>query len=142
MIRVLLPLILAATAWSWPTQGYGVAPEWQTVSNTAVLNGVGWHYDWTARCKTPDQIPMIFDGRGAWEWTWLAACNDGRPVLVANEPEFAGQANLSPEQTAALLHRIVGMWRGEVWCCGWNIGEDGGVTHALANAKPRQRGKR
>jgi hypothetical protein len=135
-VKLLLPLILSSTVWTWPPDGYGVQPEWQGASNTAALAGVGWHYDWTARCLTPEQVPMVYDG-SPWEWTWLAQCNDGRPVLVTNEPERANQANLTPEQTAALLHRIVGLWRGEVWCCGWNMAD--GSTHALATVDAYER---
>jgi hypothetical protein len=138
MIQVLLPLILAATIWQWPAQGYGVAPEWGDATDVSALAGNGWYFDWSARCKTADQVPLVYDGRGAWEWTWLAACNDGRPVLVTNEPERADQANLTPEQTAQLLQRIVGMWRGEVWCCGWNMWP-GGSEHALNTVDAYQR---
>ena len=132
MIRYLLPLLVAATGWAWPADGYGVAPPWQATTNEVSIVDAGWHYDWSARCPEPNHIPMLYDGKRSYEWEWLAECNDGRPVLVLNEPEIVGEAELTPAETAVVLHRVVQAWRGEVWCCGWNIGHPGGIEHALA----------
>jgi len=54
---------------------------------------------------------------GYWD-DRLLLCNDGRPVLVLNEPEHADQANLTPEQAAGVWHEALTKWTGDVYCCG------------------------
>lgn len=114
---VFLPLVLgqgpaasaALGAWDWPAQGH--SSTW----NGPALSSPAWHYDWTATCAEPDHIPMVWS---AGAEAAVGACNDGRPLLVLNEPERHDQANTPPDRAADLLHRVAGRWVGEIWCCG------------------------
>lgn len=51
-------------------------------------------------------------------------CNDGRPVLLFNEPEFSGQANLTPQEAVDELQKYR-HWRGPVYGCGNSWFHDG-----------------
>jgi hypothetical protein len=123
--RFIFPLIVVNNArapWPWPRWGYG-RPTQYTVSDAALRQGITafWWYDWGPGCADARQVPMVW--RNVTPALW--ACNDGRPVLVLNEPDVTGQADLTPAQAADRLHQVVaGGWRGEVWCCGtetWHL---------------------
>lgn len=88
-----------------------------------------WFADWWLGCEMYSENGTNY-GRGLYhasyvpmiwrEWDdFVLRCNDGRPLLVGNEPELAGQANLTPTEMATLLHTAVtSSWDGPVWCCG------------------------
>lgn len=103
-------------AWDWPGQGWGVGPAYEAVTKDTTLPG--WWYDWAPACRDARQIPMVW---AASDRAAVLACNDGRPVLVLNEPERADQANTPPEQAADLLYQVASQWTGEVWCCGTDV---------------------
>lgn len=114
--RVIYPVILnnaeltqSRTAWDWPQHGFG----W---SEGDIANlPEGWYYRWGVGCGSAREVPLVYQTLTADLWR----CNDGRPVLVTNEPERPEQANLTPEQVADLVRAVVvGGWDGEVWCCG------------------------
>lgn len=44
-------------------------------------------------------------------------CKDGRAVLLFNEPEYAAQSNITPQE-AAVVARQYDNWGGRVYCCG------------------------
>lgn len=117
--RVAFPLILVSGTrppWPWPRWGYG-RPTQYAVSDAALRQGIAnfWWYDWSDRCLDDKQVPMVW--RDVSPALWL--CNDGRPLLLLNEPDRVGQADLTPEQAADRLHQVIsGGWKGEVWCCG------------------------
>lgn len=46
-----------------------------------------------------------------------ANCEDGRVLLLINEPEYKGQANLSPSEAADIVREYQD-WDGEIFCCG------------------------
>ncbi len=117
--RVAFPLILVNNArqpWHWPRWGYG-HPSPDQINDTALKTGIAeyWWYDWSPRCADARQVPMVW--RDVTPDLWL--CNDGRPVLVLNEPDRVGQADLIPAEAADRLRQVVaGGWQGEIWCCG------------------------
>lgn len=87
-----------------------------------------WFQDWWLGCEMYSENGQVY-GQGLYhasyvpmiwrEWDdFILRCNDGRPLLVGNEPELEGQANLTPTEMAILLHVAVGQWAGPVWCCG------------------------
>jgi hypothetical protein len=97
-------------AWLWPAKGFGRLIQYQHV-DTALRQGDFWYYDWTARCQDRHQVPII-----SMDFTpTLWQCNDGRPLLLLNEPE---QINLTPEEVAWRIALTDVEWRGEVYCCG------------------------
>lgn len=73
-------------------------------------------YNWWYECTDRKQLPMA--GRpdlipNIW------GCNDGRPLLLLNEPDIFDQANLTPLQTAQAVKEVVdGGWNGDIYCCG------------------------
>lgn len=126
-----LPLIFGQAAetsaamatWNWPGRGYGIG--WQ-YAGVPTIDLRGWHYNWLPDCEDPLHVPMIWD---ASLEAVAGGCNDGRPVLVLNEPERADQANTPPDRAADLLYRVAARWTGEVWCCGTDVSA---ITYALA----------
>lgn len=83
------------------------------------------HYNWgafVASCENANFWPMIWSHRN----TAPDACNDGRMLLILNEPEAPEQANTTPEQAAALVREWTVRWQGPIACCGTGY-IDGGV---------------
>ncbi len=109
-------------AWNWPKWGYG-RPTQHDVSDAALRQGVTnfWWYDWGSHCLDDKQVPMVWRDISADLWL----CNDGRPLLLLNEPDVTGQAELTPTEVADKLWIIATEgWYGEVWCCGtetWHL---------------------
>lgn len=118
--KVYLPLYKArVTSWPWQSLGYGIANEWQQVQPpTGALAGLWW-YDWTPRCNDAHQVQMVWGG-GAGEVQAARSCNDGRPLLILNEPERKDQANVAPAVAARLVNDLAQWWAGPLWCCGQN----------------------
>ena len=111
--------IQAQAVWNWPCLGYG-RPTQHNISDATLRQGITnfWWYDWTGRCLDDKQVPMVWRDISAELWS----CNDGRPLFVLNEPDVAGQAELTPAQAADRLWAITAEgWYGEVWCCGTEI---------------------
>ena len=101
-----------ATPWRWPAYGIGVPTQYPVDTTALFAERDYWYYDWSPRCLDR-QVPMVW--RDVTSALW--ACNDGRPLLVLNEPDYVGQANLTPAQVAARLYEVR-HWRGEIYCCG------------------------
>lgn len=115
-----LPLYTARTAaWPWRALGYGIANEAQQVQPPTGALGSLWWYDWTPRCKDARQASMVWGG-GADELQAARRCNDGRPLLILNEPERADQANVTPAAAVRLVSDLAQWWSGPLWCCGQN----------------------
>ncbi len=63
-------------------------------------------------CHHANNIPLVWRSELPEE-----NCNDGRPLLLFNEPHSKGQSNLTPRQAAdfAMQHQD---WEGPIYCCG------------------------
>ena len=125
-----LPAVLVDFGTIAPRQGASVAPlearygfGWpgQEADVSRLVGGLPedawWFYDWSPRCSAANQIPMVRRGVTAGLWD----CNDGRDVLIANEPDGNGgadQDNMAPCEVADLVHGVAPFWIGRVWCCG------------------------
>jgi hypothetical protein len=95
----------------------GVASSRYLASNPRVLSGIGaaWGYDWSAlppaRGGGPPWVPMVW-GEGsvtpATTASLRALRRSGRAqqLLGFNEPDSSSQANMTPEQAAALWPRL------------------------------------
>jgi hypothetical protein len=63
--------------------------------------GAAWHYTWSIQCDDPACVPMIWGAadvdKPATDSAWL---------LGFNEPDLAGQANLTPQAAALLWHDV------------------------------------
>lgn len=120
--RVYVPLAPVAS-YRWPTRGFGHPPESWAVSHAGLVGDRPyWFYDWWWDCtrwsgEGQRYIPAV---ARAW-YPAVLACDDGRPLLVLNEPEDAAQAGLAPAAAAAVLRQAVLAWDGEVWCCGIQV---------------------
>ena len=112
----LRPRLRVWKAWTWNPHGFG-RPIQHDVSDQALRQVPAfWWYNWGPWCDDNQQIPMLWNANSL---DALRHCNDGRPVLVLNEPERPDQGNMSPELAAAHLWLIVRSgWHGEIWCCG------------------------
>lgn len=101
-----------------------------------------WFQDWWLGCELYSEngqpygqgryhaayVPMIWR-----QWDDFALrCNDGRPLLVGNEPELVEQANLTPTEMATLLHTAVSQWAGPIWCCGVMVQHIGYMSQVIA----------
>lgn len=78
-----------------------------------------WEYDdipfvtWNSEhCHRRNFIPMVWRKKRPPD-----ACQDGRVLLLFNEPEYPSQANLTPA-VAAGIARGYQDWNGAVFCCG------------------------
>lgn len=121
MATMYLPAV-PVSGYQWPEQGFGHPPESWEISHAALTDGrQAWYYDWWWDCARwagdPAYVPSVMR---AW-YPQVLACNDGRPLLVLNEPEDPAQAGLTPEQAAAVLYQAALAWRGEIWCCGTQV---------------------
>lgn len=118
--RVYLPLTLAH-GYVWPSRGFGHPPEAWAISHAALIGGAPvWFYDWWWDCSRWLNDAGLYVPSVARAWyPQVMACNDGRPLLVLNEPEEVGQAELTPEAAAAVLHEAAASgWSGPIYCCG------------------------
>ena len=118
--RIYLPMTPVA-GYQWPARGFGHPPEAWAVSHAALIGErPGWFHDWWWDCARWAQDGVLYVPSVARGWyPQVLQCNDGRPLLVLNEPEEIGQAELMPEQAAAVLHAAaVSGWSGPIFCCG------------------------
>ena len=118
--RVYLPVTLVA-GYQWPVRGFGHPPEAWAVSHEALIGDAPvWFYDWWWDCSRWLNDAGLYVPAVARAWyPQVMGCNDGRPLLVLNEPEEIGQAELTPEQAASVLHEAaVSGWSGPIFCCG------------------------
>jgi hypothetical protein len=152
--KVHLPLVISSFQW----HGVGVAPytgqslaQWSPYSTYANY----WYHTWSPACSDPadptigDQlqrhIPMVRSpNRDGSLATFLSpayqgsACNDGRPVLVLNEPEEITQDNLvsNPQGVLDVIVQVANMkvsgsWKGPVYVGGIILRPGGAVGGAL-----------
>ena len=121
--RVYLPTTPVA-GYQWPARGFGHPPEAWSIGHEALIGEAPvWFYDWWWDCSRWLNDAGLYVPAVARAWyPAVLGCNDGRPLLVLNEPEEVGQAELTPEQAAAVLHAAaVSGWSGEIWCCGTQV---------------------
>lgn len=115
MIAVLLTLI--GTLTGLVTHGVGVPIQYTDIDQWAAQHPsipfVTWRSD---DCHHANAIPLVWRSELP-----EANCNDGRSLLLFNEPNGAGQSNLTPAEAAhyAMQHQN---WKGAIYCCGtlWN----------------------
>ena len=109
------------SGYQWPVRGFGHPPEAWAVSHASLIGERPvWFYDWWWDCTRWIGEPGVYipSVMRAW-YQEVMACNDGRPLLVLNEPEEQGQAELTPEQAAGVLHAAATSgWVGPLYCCG------------------------
>lgn len=117
---VYLPTV-PAHGYQWPARGFGHPPEAWSIGHEALIGEAPvWFYDWWWDCARWLNDAGLYVPAVARAWyPAVMACNDGRPLLVLNEPEEIGQAELTPEQAAAVLHAAaISGWSGPLYCCG------------------------
>lgn len=120
LLSTYIPLVPVAD-YRWPAMGIGgTRSEIAAIAPQPV--GRLWWHRWGHDCAEginseygATYVPMLKYG---WVDSVLL-CNDGRPLLVGNEPEDVAQGNLTPEQQAEALHQALTHWTGPVFCCGW-----------------------
>lgn len=113
---VYLPGVRVAD-FQWQRTGYG--RPWQSIGKDPELHGRGmWSYTWGMSNCVRD-MPMIYSDQQIPPADVIARCAAASPVLlVFNEPEYASQANMTPEVAATTLRYLESVWPGELWCCG------------------------
>lgn len=81
----------------------------------AVAPGVSWYYNWGATPLTLpgdvtiDFIPMAWNGNSGFQTSiasYLAAGNRPRRVFALNEPNLAGQAFMTPSNSAVTFNQV------------------------------------
>lgn len=87
------------------------------------------HYNWTAtewQCEaSATYIPMITKNSTQ---SFPEVCNDGRMVLIENEPELA---RISPYSIALLVNKVSLVWKGDIACCNVYYGDIHGVMSGI-----------
>lgn len=82
----------------------------------------GWWHNWTAQFVDVGDItylPMHW-GYAGEPLSWLWPYNDGRPLLLLNEPDIDSQANLRPQQAADKLKTVLDSgWKGDIYFGGF-----------------------
>ena len=85
--RIYLPLT-PVRGYQWPQRGFGHPPEAWSISHAALLSDTPiWFYDWWWDCGRWANDTVLYVPAVARAWyPEVMACNDGRPLLVLNEP--------------------------------------------------------
>lgn len=125
-----MPLVMSSgsnvSEYKWPLHGFGKPLQWEHVVDKLVTGLANyWYYDWSYWGNKDDShyIPMAWREADVNAWKY----NDGRPVLITNEPERVDQANRTPEQVAQSIYRTkhgfaqMPPWSGEIWACGCQV---------------------
>lgn len=128
--RLNFPLLMAAP-YQWQRTGYG--RPYGAIGKDAELHGKGmWSYTWGMGNCVRD-IPMVYSDQQMPSPDVIARCAASSPVLlVFNEPEYASQANMTPEVAARTLRYLESVWPGELWCCGNLVASSGWFDRMLA----------
>ena len=128
-----LPLVMSAP-YRWQRTGYG--RPWQSIGKDPELHDRGmWSYTWGMGNCTRD-IPMIYSDQQLPTPDDIARCAAASPVLLAfNEPEYASQANMTPEVAAKTLRHLESVWPGEMYCCGNLISSSAWIDRMLTAYK-------
>ena len=131
-----LPLVFAGRpdVWRWPVMGFGQPTQYG--ASTAALrakSGEFWWYDWTGLFRDARHVPMVW---GPYSEV-SPACNDGRPLLILNEPELEGQADCDPDRAADVVHLWAGQWNGELWPLGTLAHSTGYVGQVIDSYQAR-----
>ncbi|WP_327009983.1 glycosyl hydrolase [Dactylosporangium sp. NBC_01737] len=79
--------------------------------SSAVTNvGAGWYYNWSPSNDSmpagAEFVPMIWGAASVTDATLAKAKSEGTVLLGFNEPDLAGQANMSVEQALSLWPRL------------------------------------
>lgn len=129
---VYLPGVRVAD-FQWQRTGYG-RPYGAIGKDPELHNRGMWSYSWgLGNCM---DIPMVYsDNQMPPRWA-LERCAQVSDVLLAfNEPEWASQANMTPEIAARTLRHLESVWPGELYCCGNIISHAGWFDRMMAAYK-------
>ncbi|MFJ6570685.1 glycosyl hydrolase [Streptomyces sp. NPDC091292] len=75
-------------------------------------SGASWYYNWTSstgnvtKPNGVDYVPMIWGPGSVTDAELGRAAQEGKELLGFNEPDMAGQSNMSPEQALDLWPRL------------------------------------
>lgn len=141
---IYFPLI--QKSYEWHKVG-GALATGNTVKATQVFTGYQnyWYHQWWPVCDDVldptgglgRHVPMV---RTATITTFLTTteygpCNDGRPILVLNEPESPGQDNLQFDYARALYiitSVVSSTWKGPVYAGGIIINNENYISQVLS----------
>jgi hypothetical protein len=142
-----LYLPLVSNPYQWHKVGVGLAGVsnyGSGITGTRVFTGFTnyWYHAWGAACAdwvdpsdpVNRDIPMV---RTHTITSFLSTmqygpCNDGRPVLVLNEPEGSAQDGLSITQTLYYITSVVNStWKGPVYVGGIMIQNEDYISNVL-----------
>jgi len=109
----------------WPKHGFGRPTQCTHVTEqlTKDLFGRYWYYDWHYKGLGSNYIPMVYKDVYTEHWAY----NDGRPILLFNEPERADQSNLTVAEAVKRIRLVqTGLsgnrpWKGPIWVGGCQI---------------------
>lgn len=120
--------------YTWQPTGYG-RPH-TAIGRDPELHGRGmWSYTWGMGNCVRD-VPMVYSDQQIPAADVIARCAAASPVLlVFNEPEYASQANMTPEIAARTLRYLESVWPGELWCCGNLVSSSGWLDKMMAAYK-------
>jgi hypothetical protein len=131
--RVLHFPLIQVNDYTWQATGYG--RPYTSIGKDPELHNRGmWSYSWgVGNCL---DIPMVFSDQQIPDAPGFARCAETSPVLlVFNEPEYASQANMTPEVAAKALRYLESAWPGELWCCGNLVSHAGWLDRMLTAYK-------
>ena len=136
-----LPMV--QKSYEWHKVG-GALATGNTVKATQVFTGYQnyWYHQWGLGCddvRDPTgslgrHVPMVRSGTITTFLTTVqyGPCNDGRPILVLNEPEQADQDNSTPTQTLYIITSVVNSsWQGPVYVGGILIQHEDYISKVL-----------
>ena len=145
-----LYLPLVSNPYQWHKVGAGLAglsSYGSAMTGTLVFTGFTnyWYHAWGVPCAdwvdpsdlVNRDIPMVRTGTITTflSNTQYGPCNDGRPVLVLNEPEGAGQDNLVGPNMPRALYIITSVtnstWKGPVYIGGIMVQNEQYITDLL-----------
>jgi len=121
-----MPLVShnAGGPYVWPKHGFG-RPIQNTHITDQLTSGIAnyWYYDWHYKGIGSNYIPMVYKDVYTEHWAY----NDGRPILLFNEPERSDQANLTVAEAIKRIRLVqTGIsgnrpWKGPIYVGGCQI---------------------
>ncbi|MGI5186049.1 glycosyl hydrolase [Dactylosporangium sp. CA-152071] len=84
--------------------------EFPGLSQAVTNVGAGWYYNWSpsndSMPAAAEFVPMIWGAANVTDATLAKAKSEGKVLLGFNEPDLAGQANMTVEQALSLWPRL------------------------------------
>jgi hypothetical protein len=106
------PVVTIPASGSSVKKGAGIFGKPKGITTALTDSGVSWSYNWAATPngvtvpKGVEFVPMIWGARSVDAGTLAAAKRNGSVLLGFNEPDFADQADMSPEQALDLWPKL------------------------------------